>query len=380
MPTKKPDTFLKVASGVLAFGILVLGTLANDKNAGILSEVDASLNQASVIADDTNTIPTVVGNCKQNPNISILSALQPPQSLFANVDNLDAILTGKASFDAKAMNYLTIAIAQNLVEAKILESDTKYEFVVRDGQVDFWKCMLQKNQLFSSISDATEEIEFFSNTQTFENQIEKFGYAIDTVNEVENFLNFVKLPAGHRVLESTVLNSDGEIFFKIFETELMDNFTYNDLRKDLRSRVGVTNLRPAVFGADAYYWMWGEGDNMAASVFLIRDRVFGVSYQTAHFSHIRRLVDTLREEFPLILKKVELAKKQGGKFEDLGISEFEQLTDEDLGSKLVNDLQQLEKADEILAENLTSNLLDAEPIEIPTTVEKTSGEILPVSL
>ena len=380
MQTKKPDTFLKVASGVLAFGILVFGTLANDKNAGAFSDVDASLNQASVIADDANTIPTVVGNCKQNTNISILSALQPPQSLFANVDNLDAILTGKASFDAKAMNYLTIAIAQNLVEAKILESGTKYEFVVRDGQVDFWKCMLQKNQLFSSISDATEEVELFSNTQTFENQIEKFGYSIDTVNEVENFLNFVKLPAGHRVLESTVLNSDGEIFFKIFETELLDSFTYNDLRKDLRSRVGVTNLRPAVFGADSYYWMWGEGDNMAASVFLVGDRVFGVSYQTVHFSHIRRLVDTLREEFPLLLKKVKLAKKQGGKFENLEISEFEQLTDEDLGNKLVNDLSQLENAQNILGKNLSSDLLNAEPIEIPTAVEETSGEVLPVSL
>jgi hypothetical protein len=380
MQTKKPDTFLKVASGVLAFGILVFGTLASEKNSQLLPKVDANLNQASVIADDANTIPTVVGNCKQNTNISILSALQPPQSLFANVDNLDAILTGKASFDAKAMNYLTIAIAQNLVEAKILESGTKYEFVVRDGQVDFWKCMLQKNQLFSSISDATEEVELFSNTQTFENQIEKFGYSIDTVNEVENFLNFVKLPAGHRVLESTVLNSDGEIFFKIFETELLDSFTYNDLRKDLRSRVGVTNLRPAVFGADSYYWMWGEGDNMAASVFLVGDRVFGVSYQTVHFSHIRRLVDTLREEFPLLLKKVKLAKKQGGKFENLEISEFEQLTDEDLGNKLVNDLSQLENAQNILGKNLSSDLLNAEPIEIPTTSEENSGELLPVSL
>ncbi|MCF7836332.1 hypothetical protein K9N08_00160 [Candidatus Gracilibacteria bacterium] len=380
MPTKKPDTFLKVTSGILAFGILVFGTLANDKNAGILSEMDASLNQASVITDDANTIPTISGNCKQNTNISVLSALQPPQSLFASVDNLDAILTGEASFDTKAMNYLTIAIAQNLVEAKILESGTKYEFVVRDGQVNFWKCMLQKNQLFSSITDASEDVEFLSNTQALENQIEKFGYSIDTVNEIENFLNFIKLPAGHRVLESTVLNSDGEIFFKIFETKLLDSFTYNDLRKDFRSRVGVTNLRPAVFGAESYYWMWGEGDKMAASVFTIGDRVFGISYQTAHFSHIRRVVDALREEFPLLLKKVELVKKQGGKFENLKITEFEQLTDEDLGSKLVNNLQQLNKANAILGKNLSSDLLNAEPIEIPTTAEETSGEVLPVSL
>jgi hypothetical protein len=381
MQTKNPNTFLKVTSGVLAFGILVLGTVFHEKNTELFSNVHPNLNEASVVTEDANLIPTILGNCEQNSNIGVLSALQPEQSLFASVSNLDAVITGTASFDTGAMNALAIAVAENRIEAKIIESGAKYEFIVKDGQINFWKCILNKNELFSSISDAAREVEFFSNTATFEEQMASFSYGIDKTRNVEQFLNFMKLPDGHQVLETTILNSDGETFFKIFEVELNENeITFNDLRQDLRSRVGVTNLRPAVFGPDSYYWMWGEDDRMAASVFPIEGKVFGVSYQSVHFKHIRRAMDTLRDELPLLVKKVELVRKKGGMFEDIGITDFENLSQEELGSQTAEALKQLESAEDILAENLASNILElSEPIEIPENVEVSTKDV-PVDL
>ena len=290
MQIKNTNTFLKITICTLAFGVLAFGFLTNSKNFES-EKINSSLNEASIVIDNTVTIPEALGNCQQIKNIGTSSMSE--QSLFVIADNLDTILSGDISFDTTAMNILTTAIVENRIETKILESNKKYEFVVKDEQLDFWKCVLQENQLFTSVLE-DRETEFFSDTAIFSAQIENFGYAVAEIRIVEQFLNFAKLPAGHQISESTILNSEGAVFFKIFEVELVENFSYNDLRKDLRNRVGITNLRPAVFGADSFYWMWGEKNRMAASVFPIGEKVFGVSYQTAHFRHVRRVIDYLR--------------------------------------------------------------------------------------
>lgn len=370
-------------SGVLALGILALGTVFHEKNADIFSQLTPKLNEASVVSESSDSVPASVGNCQQNSNLGFLSTLQPEISLFATVNNFDDILTGTATFDTAAMSALTAAVASDRIAAKIVQSGAKYQFIVKDGQVEFWKCVLKKNKLFSEVteSQAAKTVEFFSETGTFKKQINNFGYNISESKYVEQFLNFVKLPGGHQILETTVLNPEGEIFFKVFEVELdEEQVTYNDLRQDLRSRVGVTNLRPAVFGADSYYWMWGENDKMAASVFFLQGKVFGISYHTVHFKHIRRVIDGLLEEIRLLVKKVELVKKKESRFADLKLTEFEQLSDTDLGVSLVRALDQLENADGILGEKLSGNILEAtEPIEIPEAVE-VSDEEIPINL
>jgi len=366
---KNPKSFLKIASATIAFGVLLFGVFANEKNEQLFSNVEASLNEASVISDSANPIPTVLGNCQQSAN------LQAKQSIFAQVGNLDAIITGTIPLETKVANALTSAIKSDRLEVKVLKADEKYEFIVKDGQADFWKCILAKDWLFSSVS--AENATFFSKTEIFNSQIiEKFGLSIGEINNTDKFLNFVELAGNQQILESTILNAEGEVLFKIFETELKeeDEMTYSDLRKKLRKHVGITNLRPAVFGADSYYWMWGAEEKMAASVFPVGEKVFGVSYQTVNFKSIRRAMDALRDELASPVKKVGVRRMS----EDL---KFE--NKEETGVKLANELSPENADGEILAGNLMGDILDAEPIEIPEEaaemVEKLSEE-LPVDL
>jgi hypothetical protein len=365
MKIKNPNSFLKISTGVIALMILVFGTLVQEKNAEVFSSINASLNEASVVVENIEQTSQALADCK----LGILSDIQSEKSIFAEINNMDAIIIGDTSIDTDAMNTLTAGISDGRIETKILESGKKYEFVVHDGQVNFWKCILDENQLFSSVSEASEvsDLGFFSETKTFRNQVEKFDYKIKEVEEVPNFLNFIKLPAGHKVLETTALNGGGETFFKLFEIELQSNFSYNDLRKNLRDRVGITNLRPAVFGSDSYYWMWGEKENMAASVFFAGDKVFGISYQTKYFKHIRRVVNALQRELDLMIKKLELVRKKDYRFRNIKLKEFEE---SDLDAQLVKNIEQLENAEAILSASLSGNILEAtEPIEIPEDVE-----------
>jgi len=356
--------FLKTASFVIAFGILVFGTLVNEKNANFATAIKPSLNEASIAATTAkNSIPAEIGYCEQNTKNDYSE-----KSIFASADNFDKIITGAAVLDSDFWNPLASAIEEGRIESKIVEPGKEYEFAVKDGQFDFWKCVLAEIPLFSSVSEFSAENDFFSKTASFESQIKKFGYAAGDVDEVELFLNFVELPADHRILETTVL-AEGETFFKLFEVELLEGTSYNDLRQDLRDLVGITNLRPAVFGADSYYWMWGAEDRMAASVFLIEGKVFGVSYQTAHFKHIRRVVDALLEKFDLLAEKVDIVKSLGGaEFADLTINKFENLDLESLDSEIVEALKQLGNSENISAENLSSNILKITPIKIPIKI------------
>jgi len=361
--------FLKTAAFVLAFGILSIGTLTNEKNADLFAGVDADLSQAKVVG--TEAIPVVIGKCVQNDSVGTLSALQPSTSLFATVDSIDEIVTGTASFDTQAMDALASAVSEGRVEAKILEPGTRYKFAVKDGQVDFWKCVLKRNQLFSSVVEATgtNAVQFFTKTKTFASIVDEFEYILGGTKQVDQFLNFVELPEGNQVLESTIFNSQGEVFFKIFEVELQDNISYNDLRQELRNRVGVTNLRPAVFGADSYYWMWGEDNKMAASVLWANGKVFGVSYQTIHFRHVRRVIDMLQDELDLMTDKVEyLQNLKGDEYDNLTFTGFEALDISTLNSYIQEGLKQIENADALLNSDSDLNLeeedvSEAEPID-----------------
>jgi len=352
-----PSRFLKTASFVIAFGVLLFGAVFHEKNANLIPKIEPNLNEASIAAVTAeNSIPTEIGDCQQNAESD-----ESEKSIFASVSSLDKIITGITIIDLDFWNPLVTAIQEERIEAKIEESGKEYEFVVKDGQFDFWKCVLTEIPLFSSISETTVKNRFFSKTAIFESQIEKFDYMIGNASEVELFLNFAELPAGHRILETTVL-AEEKTFFKFFEVELLEGMNYNDLRKDLRDRVGITNLRPAVFGTDSYYWMWGEENRMAASVFSIEGKVFGVSYQTAHFRHIRRVVDSLLKEF----KNVNLGS---------------------LDSEVIEAIEQPENPENILTENLSSNILRITPIDtlketesVKSVIIEESGEFTPIEI
>ncbi len=309
MNNQNSSRFLKSAAFFIAFAILVLGTITHEKNAQLFTGVNPSMSEANVIASE-NTVPSAIGECEQivleEENEEVAAQSKP--SLFAKATSLDDLLTTNTFYDVENMNALGTAITEGLIEGKVLESNKEYEFVVKDQQTEFWKCVLNANPLFDLVSETVEEDEFLSTTEAFNAQIEKFGYAITETQNTDRFLNFVDLPTGNSILETTVF-FEGETFFKVFETELPEEeMSYNDLRKELRARVGITNLRPAVFDPDSYYWMWGENNKMAATVFSIGDKVFGISYQTNHFKHIRRVIDALRTELTQTPKEIAAAE------------------------------------------------------------------------
>ncbi|MFH0776806.1 MAG: hypothetical protein V1936_04310 [Patescibacteria group bacterium] len=359
MQNKNPGRFLKVAAFTLGLGIMVAGTFANEKNAGTVASFDANLNAASATAIDS-AIPNKIGVCEQT------ATAQANQKIIASAANLDTILTGATELESKFIEPIQTAIAAQRLEMQIIEPGKRYEFLVKDGQTAFWKCVLSNNALLGDVADTNLASAFLSQADIFAKEIKKIGYAIGSAKEVDQFLNFVNTPDGEPVLETTILNSSGAVFFKVFETELPNFEKYNDLRQALRDRVGVTNLRPAVFGAESYYWMWGENDKMAASVFTAGGKVFGVSYQTAHFKSIRRAIDILQADFDLLEKKVELVKKSNGRFKDLTIGEFEKLTEDDLGPDLVRKLKALDTP-KVDANSLKVDLLESEPAALMQT-------------
>ncbi|MCK5471604.1 hypothetical protein KAI54_00235 [Candidatus Gracilibacteria bacterium] len=370
-----PSRFLKTASFVIAFGVLLFGTIFHEKNANLIPKIKPNLNEASIAAVTAeNLIPIEIGDCQQNAESD-----ESEKSIFANMGSLDKVITGATVLDLNFWNPLVAAIQEDQIEVKIEESGKEYEFVVKDGQFDFWKCVLTEIPLFSSFSETTMKNKFFSKTAIFESQIEKFDYTIGNVGEVELFLNFAELPAGHRILETTVLAGE-KTFFKIFEVELFEGMNYNDLRKDLRDRVGITNLRPAVFGTDSYYWMWGEENRMAASVFSIEGKIFGVSYQTAHFHHIRRVIDSLLKEF----KNVNLGSLDNEIVEATESESTENIFTENLSSNIlkitpIDALKETESAETMTAEEFD----EFTPIEIPKeALENTENLVknLPIDL
>ena len=95
---------------------------------------------------------------------------------------------------------------------------------------------------------------------------------------------------------------------------------------------------------------------MAASVFPIGEKVFGVSYQTAHFRHVRRVIDSLREEFDLLMQ----AEETNDEFENSQLTDLEKQIAENLKNELTAKLQQLKDTVVILAQNLSANILSTE--------------------
>ncbi|MCF7845687.1 MAG: hypothetical protein K9L85_00435 [Candidatus Peribacteraceae bacterium] len=350
MKTKNPERFLKIAAFTIGLAILIGGTLTNAKNSSFVEKIDASLNSASATSFDSYSIPTKIGSCEQT------STPQNNETITAVAANLDTVLAEGAPLDTQFIDPITAGVLSGRLETDTVISGKKYDFTVTDGQTSFWKCLLNKHPLLSVAESAMVNDGFLSETRTFSKNVTEFDYSVGAQQEVSQFLNFVDAPNGEPILETTALNSTGEIFFKIFEMKKSET-NYNELRKALRNRVGVTNLRPAVFGDDSYYWMWGENNKMAASVFTSGDTIFGVSYQTIHFKAIRRVMESLQTAFAELARKVEYLHKLNSKYADLTIFKFDQLSEEDFGSSIWQNLEKFGGS------NLSANILEVSPIE-----------------
>ncbi|MFH0834201.1 MAG: hypothetical protein V2A63_02320 [Patescibacteria group bacterium] len=364
MQTKNPERFLKIAAFTIGLVILCGGTFLNAKNFD--TPVNAKLTSASATDFDTYSIPTKIGTCEQ-------SATQANEIIEVQVKNLDKFFTGEMPFNPEFVDPVTAGILGKHLTVTTMRPNEIYQFAVQDGQTTFWKCVLEKHPFFELSEQKPENTSaFLAQTQTFEKEIKKYEYNVLEQKEVDKFLNFVNSPNGEPILETTVVNSAGEVFFKIFEIEKTDT-NYDALRQALRMRVGVTNLRPAVFGVDSYYWTWGENANMAASVFSVQNRIFGVSYQTIHFGAVRRVIEGLQADFQKLADKLDYLKKFDPKqFADLTISEFEKMGESDFGTEVWKRLNALDQKDSPLtADVLKVNL--SEPTQTEST-EPTATE------
>ncbi len=369
MQIKKPERFLKIAISAIGLAILVGGVFANGKNSSLSPKIDANLGSASATNFDSYSIATKIGACEQT------AAAQPNADIFVEAESLDKVLSGATALDLQFIDPIAAAVKAGRLSATAIIPEKKYQFAVTDGQTTFWKCVLENHPLFTVVQDSGDATSnFLSRTNIFTDEVKKFSYVIGGQQEVEQFLNFVGAPHGETILETTVLNSVGEVFYKVFEIEKSDG-NYNELRQALRDRVGATNLRPAVFGPDSYYWMWGDNDKMAASVFEADGRIFGVSYQTIHFKAIRRMIESLQNTVNSMQRKVDFVKSLNPTFADLTVAEFANLTEQDFGPEVWQQLQNF-GSDTI---NLSANILDAVPAGATEIVIKTNANAEPVT-
>ncbi|MFA6458563.1 MAG: hypothetical protein WCV72_04235 [Patescibacteria group bacterium] len=369
MQIKKPERFLKIAISAIGLAILVGGVFANGKNSSLSPKIDANLGSASATNFDNYSITTKIGACEQT------TAAQPNVDIFVEVENLDKVLSGTNALDLEFIDPIAAAVKAGRISSTAIIPGAKYQFAVADGQTTFWKCVLENHPLFTVVQDAGDATSsFLGRTNIFTNEVKKFSYVISQQQEVNQFLNFVVAPHGETILETTVLNPAGEVFFKVFELEYTDSKNYNELRQLLRSRVGVTNLRPSVFGPDSYYWMWGENDKMAASVFIAGNRIFGMSYQTIHFKSIRRMIDSFQSKIAAIEKQIAFVKNLDHTFDNLTVAEFTNMTEADFTHDIWQKLQSF-NAD---ASNLSANILDAAPAGATEIVIQTNANAEPV--
>lgn len=370
MQIKKPERFLKIAISAIGLAILVGGVFANGKNSSLSPKIDANLGSASATNFDDYSIATKIGACEQT------TAAQPNADIFVAAENLDKVLSGATALDLQFIDPIVAAVSAGRLSATAIIPGAKYQFAVADGQTTFWKCVLENHPLLTVVQDADDATSnFLSRTSIFTDEVKKFSYVIGGQQEVEQFLNFVGAPNGETILETTVLNSAGEVFYKVFELEKTKT-NYNELRQALRDRVGTTNLRPAVFGADSYYWMWGDEDKMAASVFEADGKILGVSYQTIHFKSIRRMIDSLQKTVSSMQHKVDFVKSLNPAFANLTVAEFANMTEQDFELEV---WQQLQKFDSDTS-NLSANILDAVPAGATEIVIKTNANAEPVAV
>ena len=140
---------------------------------------------------------------------------QSNETIEVQVENLDKFLSGELPLDLGLTDPITAGLLGNRITSEIVQSGRFYKFAVQDGQTTFWKCVLEKHPIFTVI-EREPESSFFAKTETFQSEVKKYSYNILEQKEVDQFLNFVNSPNGEPILETTAVNSEGEVFFKNF--------------------------------------------------------------------------------------------------------------------------------------------------------------------
>lgn len=296
MQIKNPSRFLKISAGIISFAILAGGTLLAEKN----TETFGKLNPSSVKTSVFETEETDL-ECEKIGRDTIVSTLGVSNNMkiyAIKKEDLKNILTNQ---NFEYTNILSSGLENESISLAEVQKNREYEFTVLDGEPEFWKCALDKSELFENVTIVGEN--FFEtdnlliSDEKFETEFEDFGYHLGAVSHVPKFLDVVKLPDDIVVAKRTAYFYDRP-FARTFEIQINSDFDYIDLRQSIVNATG--NLNHAAFGENSIYTTW---DNLAATIFWIKseygdkDKIVGFVYEYKVFRHVRRAISAVADNF-----------------------------------------------------------------------------------
>ena len=306
MQIQNPSRFLKIASFVIALGILGGGTLLAEKNAGLFDELHPKSVGASVVAAET---PETIGECEKIGRATIVGELGVIKNMKIYATKKDDLQNILANQRFEYTDVISTALEEESITLVEVQKNREYEFTVRDGEPEFWECMLTKSELFENVTiigvNFFETNELLVADEKIEKEFEEFGYHFGAVSRVPKFLDIVELPNEIEVAKRTAYFYDRP-FVRTFEIQLSPDFDYLDLKQAITDATG--NLNRAAFDNDSAYTTW---DDLAATIFWMKsesgdnDKVIGFVYEYKVFRHARRALKAVAENFFFVEKEVE---------------------------------------------------------------------------
>lgn len=287
-----PTRFLIYAALGIAAVAVAAGPFTLKKNADQvdLQAVHAAASVAAV-SDSQEALETI-GKCIPKGRSDIVALMGGDFKIYANAKNDLSALLGNTEYEV--LDAISTAIKDEKLTLTDVESSREYEFAVRDGEPEFWECVLRSSGLFDNVTLVGEGFfstaKLLSATPTFEREMQRFDYNPGAVSRVPYFLDFISLPPNNSISKRTVYLRN-QPFIRVFELSDSLNLDYYSLKDTVHEQAGP--IQAAVFGSKSYYITW---DDMAATILPIGEKIFGFSYYQDHFKHTRRVISALQQE------------------------------------------------------------------------------------
>ncbi|MFH1375200.1 MAG: hypothetical protein ABIH35_00850 [Patescibacteria group bacterium] len=288
MRVPNPTRFLTYAALGIAAVTVAAGPFTAEKNAGQL-DLEAVHAAASVMAVTDSR--EAIGKCVPKGRSDIIALIGGDLKIHANTKNDLGALLGNTGYEI--LDAISTAIKDGKLALTNIEPSREYEFTVKDGEPEFWECVLSSSGLFSNVTLVGEGFfdtgSLLSTTPTFEQEVQRFGYSPGAVSRVPYFLDLINLPPNNSISKRTVYLRN-QPFIRVFELGDSPSLDYYSLKEAIREQAGP--VWAAAFGTKSYYITW---DDMAATILPIGGKIFGFSYYQDHFKHTRRVISVLQE-------------------------------------------------------------------------------------